>query len=194
MSKKFHSFNVGDRVNLITGQDGVVTKVFRPYYYEVKTDYDGMFRVFAEDMKLKGFKKGDRVAVEAVSGRMEGIVVAVFDGYCDIEFSKGRVIRACSQDMEFAKEKPPVLDLFSQMARYIIETTQKETSRFQWTVDYKDVQEKFALEINEYINGVVIDRLLQQEEVADAILDTDGFDVVLHTDYSPNYDASEYEE
>jgi hypothetical protein len=79
--------------------------------------------------------------------------------------------------------------LFEKISNYIIKTVQENSmlSGFQYVVSYKDIQETFSQEIDEYINSKIIENLSAREEVADVQEDTDGFDVVLYTKYAPNY-------
>ena len=84
--------------------------------------------------------------------------------------------------------------MINKIVDYIIAEIQEKSdlSGFQNVVPYSVLSERFSGEIEEYIQGLVIDGLLKREEVADAILDTDGFDVVLYTDYAPNYNEEDY--
>lgn len=88
-------------------------------------------------------------------------------------------------------------DIFSKIADFIIKEVQQNSefsiSGFQYIVDYKDIYENFSVEINEYINSEITKALQDRKEVADMIEDTDGFDVVLYTDYAPNYCKKNFE-
>lgn len=87
-------------------------------------------------------------------------------------------------------------ELLKRITDYIVKTVQEESilSGFQYVVDYSDVQSHFAKEIGEYINNQIVEALEDREEVADVQLDTDGFDVVLYTNFAPNYEGEEDEE
>ena len=87
-------------------------------------------------------------------------------------------------------------ELLKRITDYIVKTVQEESilSGFQYIVDYSDVQSHFAKEIGEYINNQIVEALESREEVADVEQDTDGFDVVLYTDFAPNYEDKDYEE
>lgn len=86
-------------------------------------------------------------------------------------------------------------EIFEKISNYIItevaENSDSSMSGFQYCVNYADVQELFATEIDEFINEMILSELNKSEKVADVELDTDGFDVVLYTDYAPNYENEE---
>ena len=86
--------------------------------------------------------------------------------------------------------------MINKLVDFIIAEVQEKSalSGFQNIVLYSDMSEKFSGEIEEFILELILDELHKREEVADAILDTDGFDVVLFTDFAPNYNADAYEE
>lgn len=83
-------------------------------------------------------------------------------------------------------------ELIKRIVDFIIEDVKESTTDFQSVCFYEDIQEKFAMEIEQTIFSMVEDELNTKEEVADVIQDTDGFDVVLYTDYSPNYNSDDY--
>lgn len=87
-------------------------------------------------------------------------------------------------------------ELLKRITDYIVKTVQEEStlSGFQYVVDYSDVQSHFAKEIGEYVNNQIVEALEVREEVADVEQDTDGFDVVLYTNFAPNYEGDEDEE
>lgn len=84
--------------------------------------------------------------------------------------------------------------MINKIVDYIIKEVQEksELSGFQNIVLYSDISEKFSGEIEEYFQNLVMDSLLKREEIADVILDTDGFDIVLYTDFAPNYKEEDY--
>lgn len=84
-------------------------------------------------------------------------------------------------------------ELIKEIANFIVKDVQKSTTDFQSVTFYEDIQEQFTQKIEEVIYDLVEIELSKREEVADVIQDTDGFDVVLYTDFSPNY-VSEDEE
>lgn len=118
-----------------------------------------------------------------------GIKYEDVDGDYDLLGNKypTKIICKCIQDN----------DIFNKIADFIISEVQQKSnssmSGFQYIVDYKDIYERFSVEINEYINAEIIKELQYRKEVADAIEDTDGFDVVLYTDYAPNYCKENFE-
>lgn len=83
-------------------------------------------------------------------------------------------------------------ELIKKIADFIIKDVQESTTDFQSVTFYEDIQEKFAMEIEQKVYEMVENELNTREEVADVIQDTDGFDVVLYTDFSPNYNSDEY--
>lgn len=82
-------------------------------------------------------------------------------------------------------------EIFEKICDYIIkevaENSDGSMSGFQYCVNDSTIQEQFALEIHQFVTDLILDELVKRDEVADVIYDTDGFDVVLFTDYSPNY-------
>ncbi len=77
-----------------------------------------------------------------------------------------------------------------EIAKFIIKQVQEESSSgFHYIVSY---EEKFGMEtISEVIANVIAYELGEHEEIADVELDEYGFDVVLHTDYAPNYGSAQ---
>ncbi|AUN01413.1 TPA: hypothetical protein ACXDAY_002299 [Clostridium botulinum] len=82
-------------------------------------------------------------------------------------------------------------NLFEEIAEYLVKTVQEESdssmSGFQYVISNADVQEKFGMKIDEYINDKIMEASCEREEIADICIDTDGYDVVLYTDFAPNY-------
>lgn len=85
--------------------------------------------------------------------------------------------------------------LLDRIVDYIIETVQTEsiTSGFQYMVSVTQIEEKFEVKLNlDYIN-CINNLLLYREEVGATEIDGNYinkdlyFDVVLYTDYAPNY-------
>lgn len=87
-------------------------------------------------------------------------------------------------------------NLFKKIADYIVKNTQKNSleSGFQYITHYSEIEEKFNIEIQEYIKSKIISSLEDRKEIADVQEDTDGYDVVLFTSYAPNYNAKEFKE
>lgn len=80
----------------------------------------------------------------------------------------------------------------NQIARFIIKKVQEESSGFQCIVSYEDIEKEFGMEaISEVIANMIADEMGFFEEVADVELDDYGFDVVLCTDYAPNYEGDD---
>lgn len=71
----------------------------------------------------------------------------------------------------------------------IIKIVQEESvlSGFQYIINYTYIENKFNIAINNNLREVIKTKLEEREEVADVYLDDNGFDVVLYTDYAPNY-------
>lgn len=76
---------------------------------------------------------------------------------------------------------------YSEIVGFIIKTVQDESMGFQYIVDYICIEEKFGVVLDSTIIKQVEIFLCKREEVADVQLDDYGFDVVLYTDYAPNY-------
>ena len=83
--------------------------------------------------------------------------------------------------------------LINDVCDFIIKTVQEKSisSGFQYVVDTQTISNRFNINIAEF-QTEIIDSLLCRDEVADVVFD-DGFDVVLFTDYAPNYIPDEYE-
>ncbi|MBN3375735.1 hypothetical protein CF087_17870 [Clostridium botulinum] len=83
-------------------------------------------------------------------------------------------------------------NLFEKIAEYLIKTVQEEStlSGFQYTISNADIQERFRMEIENYINDKIIEVTSKKEEVAEIFTDTDGFDITLYTDFAPNYNSN----
>jgi len=81
--------------------------------------------------------------------------------------------------------------LINEICSYIIKTVQLKSnpdfSGFQYVVDIQDINTSFSITINEQMQSEILNNLLCREEVADVVLNDGGFDVVLYTDYAPNY-------
>ncbi|NLI89788.1 MAG: hypothetical protein GX366_05205 [Epulopiscium sp.] len=76
---------------------------------------------------------------------------------------------------------------------YIIETVQTESqlTGFQYIINYTSIEKDFNITLNDLEIEVIEEELQSREEVADVEVDKDGFDVVLCTDYAPNYYVEE---
>lgn len=81
-----------------------------------------------------------------------------------------------------------------EIAEYIIKTVQENSilSGFQCIVSYTDIEKTFNINISDIKNDI-INMLCTREEVADVQDDVEGFDVVLYTEYAPNYNKEDYE-
>lgn len=86
------------------------------------------------------------------------------------------------------------LDLVT-ITDYIVGTVQSESieSGFQYQVDFEDIENRFGIALNDVLISDIDLALAQRIEVADVELIDNTFDVVLFTDYAPNYDPSEFE-
>jgi len=80
------------------------------------------------------------------------------------------------------------------IADFIINETQKQSSGFQYISMIYDIEDYFDIKINGAELMKIEEELWNREEVADVIVEDDCFDIVLYTDYAPNYDSQEYEE
>lgn len=71
--------------------------------------------------------------------------------------------------------------LFKDIAEYIINEIQNNStsSKFQYVISEGDIEEKFGVEIKEFIEENILNALQERKEVSDVFLDTDGYDVTL---------------
>ncbi len=75
-------------------------------------------------------------------------------------------------------------ELIKEISSYIIERTMKQckdADAFQSVFMYSEFQENFARKIDEVLNDSIINQIAENENVADVLLDTDGFDIVFFT-------------
>lgn len=83
------------------------------------------------------------------------------------------------------------------ISKFIIQQAKENSSShmsgFQYIVDYDTIKKAFKVELEEETQEQILDTLLGCEEVADAEIDCEGFDVVLYTAFSPNYDHEEFQ-
>jgi len=81
------------------------------------------------------------------------------------------------------------------IADFIINEAQEQSiSGFQYISMIYDIEDYFDIKINGAELVEIEEELWNREEVADVIVEDDCFDIVLYTDYAPNYDSQEYEE
>ena len=86
---------------------------------------------------------------------------------------------------------------YKQIADFIIKEVQEKSTGFQYVVSLKEIIKETGVKINsKNVAEMVVEtmiELLDRKEVADVTIDRDkdslidGFDVVLYTDYAPNY-------
>lgn len=73
--------------------------------------------------------------------------------------------------------------LFTRIALYIAkETKANATDKSNYTnfiVSYSDIKEKFSVELEQYINSVIIAALMDRSDIEDVFEETDGFDVTV---------------
>lgn len=88
----------------------------------------------------------------------------------------------------------------SEIVDYVVKTVQDESilSGFQYIVEFEDIEDEFNISLNDkaLINDIAT-LLSERDEVADVLVTDDGFegfDVVLYTDFAPNYQKEEYED
>lgn len=81
--------------------------------------------------------------------------------------------------------------MFNIITDFIIKEIQENSnssmSGFQYIVDYEEIERKFSIQLGEDMIQSIGKILNNREEVADVVLGLDGFDVVLYTDFTPNY-------
>ena len=77
-----------------------------------------------------------------------------------------------------------------EIADYVVKTVQSESSGFQYIVLYDEIEKEFGIRLDSVVIKEIEKDLWLREEVADIERDN-GFDVVLYTDYAPNYIKSQ---
>lgn len=77
--------------------------------------------------------------------------------------------------------------MLDKICEYIVSTVINETFEFQYRVFFDEIENKFLIELNDELISTISSMLVQREEIADLYIDTDCFDIVIYTDYSPNY-------
>lgn len=88
--------------------------------------------------------------------------------------------------------------LNEKISKYIIECVQEESdssmSGFQYTIENQQLEEKFNCKLDKKSIEEIENILCSREEVADVQVYDNLFDVVLYTNYAPNYieDNEEY--
>lgn len=82
-----------------------------------------------------------------------------------------------------------------EIANYIVQTVQEDSiiSGFQLIITYDELEEKFG-ELSEDDLSHIYNLLTEREEVADVVMSEDDYDIVLYTDYAPNYSEDDYED
>lgn len=80
-----------------------------------------------------------------------------------------------------------------KISRFIVKYVQEHAlfNGFQYCVSFEIINTHFNISIDEHLVSSIYNQLLSEVEVADCVLD-DGFDVVLFTNYAPNYDCEDY--
>lgn len=82
-----------------------------------------------------------------------------------------------------------------EIAGFIVKQVQEESmSGFQYIVSIRDIKKAFGKTIDPLMALRIKEELEFREEVADVQLDEYGFDVVLCTDFAPNYVGEEESE
>lgn len=83
--------------------------------------------------------------------------------------------------------------MINQICNFIIKTTQEESilSGFQYTIEYSIISKMFSIQMNQENINLIVKELLNKEEVADVEIFDDCFDVVLYTDFAPNYNDND---
>lgn len=82
-----------------------------------------------------------------------------------------------------------------RIADYIVATVQEDsiTSGFQLEVFHDELESAFGSLSSDDLK-LINDLLSEREEIADVLLSDESFDVVLYTDFAPNYEPDECEE
>ena len=77
---------------------------------------------------------------------------------------------------------------YSKVADFIIKIVQNESvCGFQYIIHNMDIEHEFGITINDDKAREIGSELTKREEVADFDYVNETFDVVLYTDYAPNY-------
>ena len=76
-------------------------------------------------------------------------------------------------------------ELIKKIVDHIIKSGKEQLydNNFQTIVDYRDVHENFASEIEIEIFNMIETKLSEREEIADVEQDSDGFNIVYYTDF-----------
>lgn len=77
--------------------------------------------------------------------------------------------------------------MLNKICDYIVSTVINETSDFQYCVFFDEIEAKFTIKLNDSLISTLALMLSQREEIADLDINDDNFDIVIYTDYSPNY-------
>lgn len=77
--------------------------------------------------------------------------------------------------------------MLDKICDYIVVTVINETSDFQYCIFFDEIENKFLIELNNELISTLSLMLEQRKEIADLYIDTDCFDIVIYTKYSPNY-------
>lgn len=97
--------------------------------------------------------------------------------------------------MSQQQSKESKQSLFRQMSEFIIKKVQDESSGFQLIVSLDEVKSEFESEIDSFLSNAILNALCKREEIAEVDIDEDGeFDIVLFTDYAPNYEEEKEDE
>lgn len=76
----------------------------------------------------------------------------------------------------------------SKIADFIIKTVQNESiCGFQYIIHNMDIEHEFGITINDHKAREIGTELVKREELADFDYVNETFDVVLYTDFAPNY-------
>ena len=77
---------------------------------------------------------------------------------------------------------------YSKIADFIIKTVQNESvCGFQYVIYNMDIEYEFGITINDDKAREIGSELVKRKEVADFDYVNETFDVVLYTNYAPNY-------
>lgn len=77
---------------------------------------------------------------------------------------------------------------YSKIADFIIKTVQNESvCGFQYIICNMDIEHEFGITINDDKANKIGSELAKREEIAEFDYANETFDVILYTDYAPNY-------
>lgn len=75
-----------------------------------------------------------------------------------------------------------------EIVEWIVEQATENTSTCNWIVEFRKIEERFKISLNNDLINSILDGLLDNEKVSYAEIDLDSFDINLYGDYCKNLD------